>query len=148
MIQLPPDFREFLRLLQQHGVEYLLVGGYAVAYYGYPRATIDLDIWIPPRIDNAAKVINTLEEFGFSDPGVTPEFLCRENQMLRMGVPPLRLELMNSVSGLRFEDSYRRRVLAEIDGVLICLVKLEDLIVNKRASNRPKDQNDLLNLPS
>lgn len=87
MTLLPPDFSEFLRLLNSHNVRYLLVGGYAVGYYGYPRATADMDIWVEIRPENVEKVIAALADFGFA--GVEPELFAKDKQVLRMGVPPL-----------------------------------------------------------
>jgi predicted nucleotidyltransferase len=145
MTLLPPDFREFLRLLNSHGVRYLLVGGYAVGYYGYPRATADMDIWVEPGSENVAKIIAVLAEFGFA--GVNPELFEKDEQVLRMGVPPLRIELLTGVSGVKFEDCYPARTLAKFGEVEVSLIGLEDLKINKAASGRHKDLNDLEHLP-
>src|SRR3954468_5450104 len=107
MILLPPDFREFLQLLNSHKVRYLLVGGYAVGYYGYPRATADMDIWVATDSENVEKVIAVLAEFGFAE--VEPELFAKEQQVLRMGLPPLRIELLTGVSGVKFEECYSQR---------------------------------------
>ncbi|MDX1524140.1 MAG: hypothetical protein R3264_21095, partial [Anaerolineae bacterium] len=88
-IHLPPDFKEFLQLLNSHQVEYLLIGGYAVGYYGYPRATADMDIWIAINLENATKVVNVLQEFGFGIEELTPDLFLKEEQIIRMGVPPM-----------------------------------------------------------
>lgn len=104
MILLPPDFREFLQLLNSHRVRYLLVGGYAVGYYGYPRATADMDIWVATDAENVERVLTALAEFGFAE--VEPELFAKEQQVIRMGVPPLRIELLTGVSGVEFEDCY------------------------------------------
>ena len=143
MIHLPPDFRDFLRLLGAHGVEYLLIGGYAVGYHGYPRATADMDIWVPRERPNAERLVAALREFGFAGAEVTPELFLDPNQIVRMGVPPLRLEILSEISGVEFRPCYARRVAAEIDGVPVQLISLEDLKLNKRASGRHKDLADL-----
>src|SRR5215475_8749269 len=105
-ITLPPDFKEFLRLLNTHDVEYLLIGGYAVGYHGYPRATNDLDIWIAVHPDNAERVTRALREFGFDVPGLSSKLFLDDKRIVRMGVPPLRIEVMTSISGVAFEECY------------------------------------------
>ena len=146
-IHLPPDFKDFLRLLNKHQVEYLVVGGYAVAYHGYPRATADLDVWIAVHPRNASKLVSVLKEFGFDVPELSPEIFLKEKQVIRMGVPPIRIELITTASGVRFEECYARRVTDEWDGVPVALIDLECLKANKRASGRHKDLNDLEHLP-
>lgn len=145
MILLPQDFREFLQLLNSHKVRYLLVGGYAVGYYGYPRATADMDIWVATDAENVEKIIAVLDEFGFT--GIEPELFLKEKQVLRMGVPPLMIELLTGISGAEFEDCYPARTVANLGGVEINLISLEDLKTNKAASGRYKDLNDLEHLP-
>ncbi|WP_420640604.1 hypothetical protein [Candidatus Leptofilum sp.] len=99
-IRLPADFKEFLQLLNAHNVEYLLIGGYAVGYYGYARATVDMDIWIAINPANAVQVVATLKTFGFNLPELNKDLFLQENQVIRMGVPPMRLEILTSISGL------------------------------------------------
>jgi predicted nucleotidyltransferase len=140
-IRLPADFKEFLRLLTSTGVEYLVVGGYAVNYYGYSRATADIDIWIAIGDVNTEKVAGALREFGFAK--AEPEIFREPGKVIRMGVPPVRLEVLTSISGVEFEECYGRRVQAELDGVAIDLISLEDLKKNKAASGRLKDLLDL-----
>ncbi|HEY0174284.1 MAG TPA: hypothetical protein VGB98_24925 [Pyrinomonadaceae bacterium] len=145
MTLLPPDFREFLRLLNSHGVRYLLVGGYAVGYYGYPRATADIDIWVETGAENVAKLVSALAGFGFA--GVEPELFAKDERVIRMGVPPLRIELLTGVSGVKFDDCYPARTVATLDEVEVSLIGLKDLKANKAASGRYKDLNDLEHLP-
>jgi predicted nucleotidyltransferase len=145
-IQLPPDFKEFLRLLNSHQVEYLLIGGYAVGYYGYPRATADMDIWIATEPENAAKVVEVLQEFGFGVEDLTPDLFLKAEQIIRMGVPPVRVELLTTISGVSFEECYAARQIDILDGVEVALISLEHLKINKKASGRYKDLNDLENL--
>lgn len=146
-IRLPQDFKEFLKLLNARKIKYLLIGGYAVGYHGYPRATADMDIWIAMQPDNAKKIVAALKEFGFDIPGLSAELFLKENQIVRMGVPPVRLELTTSISGVEFDECYRARVVAKIDGVRVNLISLKHLKLNKKASGRHKDLNDLENLP-
>ena len=96
-VHLPPDFREFLQLLNSRQVEYLLIGGYAVGYYGYPRATADIDIWIAIKPENAEKVVKVLQKFGFGVEELTPALFLAEEQIIRMGVPPMQIEILRPV---------------------------------------------------
>jgi hypothetical protein len=134
-------------LLNSAQVEYLLLGGYAVAYYGVPRATGDMDVWINPDAANTARLVVALRQFGFTDATITPERFTKPGQVFRMGVPPLRIELLTSVTGLDFPAAYSRRRLVRIDDVGVTLIALEDLQANKRAVGRRKDLDDVDNLP-
>ncbi|MBP7936840.1 MAG: hypothetical protein KA354_19535 [Phycisphaerae bacterium] len=145
-IQLPRDFREFFQLLNANQVEYLLVGGYAVIYYGYPRSTGDLDVWVATNADNARKLLATLDQFGFGHAGATAEVLSEPNRVIRMGVPPLRIEIQTSISGATFADCYARRLIADLGGIPVPVISVEDLKRNKRAAGRHKDLTDLENL--
>ena len=146
-VHLPPDFKDFLRLLNAHQVEYLLVGGYAVGYHGYPRATADMDIWVAISPKNADKLAVVLKAFGFDVPELSADLFLEENQIIRMGVPPVRIEIITTASGVTFEDCYAERVADELDGIEVNLISLEHLKINKRASGRHKDLNDLEHLP-
>ena len=147
-IQLPPDFREFFRLLNANQVEYLLIGGYAVGYHGYPRATVDLDVWIAVSPENARRVLAVLGQFGFGGvTGASAELLTRPDHVIRMGVVPLRIEIQTGISGVSFSECYARRVIASLDDVPVSIISAEDLKRNKRAAGRHKDLADLDNLP-
>ena len=124
MVKLPLDFKEFLNLLHIHRVNYLLVGGYAVAAHGYPRFTGDLDLWIQTSAENAENVLRVCREFGFDVPNLRAELFIDPNQMTRMGHPPLRIEILNSVSELRvwtpcldFRSSMRGRIVFRMFGM-------------------------------
>ena len=144
---LAPDFKEFLRLLDAHGVEYLLVGGYAVGFYGYPRTTGDMDVWIAARPDNAKRVAAALREFGFEAPSLSPSLFLEPGRIVRMGVPPMRIEIFTAVSGISFESCYPLRTKAVIDGIPVSFLDVENLKKNKRAAGRHKDLDDLEHLP-
>jgi hypothetical protein len=146
-IQLPIEFKEFLQLLNSNGVEYLLVGGFSVGYYGYPRATGDIDVWINTSKENAANVTKALVEFGFDEANVNPQSFRRKNKVFRMGVPPLQIDILTDVSGVAFKACYKKRVIAEIDGIQVSVISLVHLKQNKRASGRHKDLDDLEHLP-
>jgi hypothetical protein len=145
--RLPPDFKEFLQLLNAHQVEYLLIGGYAVGYHGYPRATVDMGVWIAISPANAKKIVTVLGEFGFQSPELTTEIFLIEKRIVRMGVPPLRIEVTTGIDGVEFEECYAERISDSIDGVPVNLINLRHLKINKQASGRPKDLNDLEHLP-
>src|SRR6185295_1003592 len=147
MIQLPPDFKEFLSLLNEKKVEYLLIGGYAVGYHGYVRATGDIDVWIAPNPENADRTISALREFGFELPGDSQNLLLIPDNVLRMGVPPVRIEVLISISGIGFDEAYAERVTAIIDDVEVPVISLHHLKINKRAAGRPKDKIDVEHLP-
>ena len=146
-IHLPPDFKEFLKLLNAHQVEYLLIGGYAVSYHGYPRATADMDIWIAMQPANAERIVAVLKEFGFDLPELSPELFLKEWQIIRLGVPPVRIDLATTVSGVNFNECYAERVVDILDGVKVNLISLRHLKINKKASGRHQDLADLENLP-
>jgi hypothetical protein len=116
-IRLPPDFKEFLKLLKEHNVRYLLIGGYSVGYHGYPIATADMDIWVAMQPANAEKIVAVLREFGFDIPELSTELFLIAGQIVRMGVPPVRLELTTSISGVEFEECYQDRVIDNLDGI-------------------------------
>jgi hypothetical protein len=142
-IRLPPDFREFFQLLNSELIEYLLVGGYAVGYYGYPRATGDLDIWIAVTEANAAGMARVLERFGFSKKAAPPELFLKQDAVVRIGMPPLRIDLLTGVSGVDFTECYASRTLAVVDGVEVSVIGLDHLRANKRMAGRAKDVDDL-----
>jgi hypothetical protein len=146
-MKLPNDFKEFLKLLNANKVEYLLIGGYAVGYYGYPRATADMDIWVAMNPANAEKVIAVLKKFGFSQPDLSPALFVKEKQIIRMGFPPVRIEIATTISGVNFEECYAQRVTAELDGVKTNIISLPHLKANKKASARHQDIADLEKLP-
>jgi len=147
MIRLPADFKEFLRLLNDRSVEYLLVGGHAVGLHGYPRATAEMDVWVAVNPQNADQLTEAVKEFGFAVPDLNPSMFLGKGKIIRMGLPPLRIEIMTDITGVQFEDCYQRRMVAEIEGVQVPYIHLEDLKVNKKAAGRLKDLNDLENLP-
>ncbi|MBI2757135.1 MAG: hypothetical protein HYX49_00485 [Chloroflexi bacterium] len=145
-LTLPTDFKEFLRLLKEHDVRYLIIGGYAVGYHGYPRATEDLDIWVAVHPDNALKLVSVLKVFGFDNPDLTPDLFLQKPKIIRMGFPPMRLEISTSISGVEFDECYQTRIVDVLDGVEVNLIDLEHLKRNKKASGRAKDIADLENL--
>ena len=146
-IEFPIDFSEFLKLLNAHRVEFLLIGGLAVSHHGYPRSTSDMDVWVSRNRANAERLVNCLREFGFGTPELTPELFEDPNRIVRMGQAPVRIEILTQISGVEFEKCFRRADSLDVDGNIIRVISLQDLRTNKRASGRPKDLDDLENLP-
>ena len=144
---LPPDFKEFLKLLNDKNIQYLLIGGYAVGYHGYPRATNDMDIWIAINPQTAKKMVMVLKEFGFNVPQLSEELFLKEKSVVRMGIAPIRIEILTTISGVDFEECFKQRIVDEIDGVEINIIGLKHLKINKKASGRHKDLDDYENLP-
>lgn len=145
-VNLPEDFEEFLKLLNEQGVRYLLIGGYAVGYYGYPRTTADMDIWIDASPENAERVLRTFHQFGLHDPALSIDVIREPGKILRMGVPPMRIEVLNEIDGVVFDSSYANKERVMLGEIEIDLISLRDLKENKRASGRHKDLDDLEHL--
>lgn len=141
------DFKEFLKSLNSNSVEYLLIGGYAVGIYGHIRATNDLDIWVNVSLENAAKIERAVREFGFAAAGPTSELFLARNNVVRLGVPPIRIEILTSISGVEFESCYAEKKMIQIDEMIVPVISLARLRENKEASGRAKDLADLENLP-
>lgn len=146
-IRLPQDFREFLRLLNFYEVEYLIVGGFAVGYHGYPRATGDMDIWVATSPENADKMVSVLKEFGFNVPELNAALFMKKRQVIRMGAPPIRIEVLTDISGVSFKECYENRITDFVDDISVNIISSEHLRRNKKASGRIKDINDLEHLP-
>ncbi len=146
-LELPNDFKEFLKLLRAHDVKYLLIGGYAVAIHGYVRSTNDIGFWVAKAPDNADRVVKLLKEFGFDMPELSRDLFLKRDQIVRMGVEPVRVEVTTTISGVEFEDCYPGRVETTLNDLPVTVINLRDLRINKEASGRLKDLADLENLP-
>jgi len=145
--ELTPEFREFLACLNRAGVEYLLVGGFAVNHYGYHRSTEDIDFWIAASDANFDRLLMAVRDFFDGDlEGLDKKFL-KNNEALFFGGVPNKIEVFKHCSGLEFTEAFPRRVEVTIDGVPVKMICLNDLKINKRASGRHKDLADLENLP-
>lgn len=141
------DHLEFIRLLNKHKVEYLLIGGVAVNLYGYSRGTGDIDIWIGPSGSNRERVIAAVEEFGY-DTSDYKKMDIDEITMFSLGSrnEPGHIELTNRIAGIKFDEAYSRVQAKEIEGTQIKVIHYNDLIINKLASARPRDLDDVENL--
>lgn len=137
------DFREFVELLNKHAVRFLLVGGYAVGFYGHPRYTGDLDIWISNAPENAMRMVKVMEDFGFSSLGLKSSDFQTPGYVFQMGRPPFRIDILTSADGIDFETCYERRELMRFESMEIPFISLDDLITNKKATSREKDLGDV-----
>jgi len=139
------DMRDMLQALTEAQVRFLVVGAFAMAVHGLPRATGDIDIWIRPDPQNAARVMAALRAFGapVEQHGVVAADFAAEGVVYEMGVPPNRIDLLTRIDGVTFDDAFARRIVGALLGVAVPVIGLSDLIANKRASGRPKDLVDL-----
>lgn len=140
------DFKEFIESLNDNGVHYLVIGGYAVAQHGYPRYTKDIDVWIEMTIDNAIKVVKALDQFGFSSLGLKEADFLEADQIIQLGYPPSRIDILTTLPGVEFAECYSSRVVVNMDGISVNFIDLENLKRNKKASGRHQDLADLENL--
>lgn len=143
---LHPDFREFAASLNEHDVRYLVAGGYAVAFHGHPRYTKDIDIWIERERNNVRRLLDALDAFGFGAVGLDEDDFLSPDQIIQLGYPPNRINLLTDLQGVNFSSAYDEKVTEDIDGVPIHFIGLEDLKRNKRAVGRHQDLADLENL--
>ncbi|MBI1299918.1 hypothetical protein GC175_33760 [bacterium] len=143
---LDQDFREFIASLNANDVRYLVVGGYAVAFHGHPRYTKDIDIWIELEPTNAQRVITALVEFGFSSLDLKPEDFLVADQIIQLGYPPNRIDLITTLEAVDFDACYAAREDAVFEGVVVHFIDVENLKKNKTASGRPQDLADVANL--
>jgi hypothetical protein len=137
------DFIDFIELLNLHQVEYMVVGAHALAFHGRPRHTGDLDIWIKPSLENAEKMVAVLKDFGFDSLGLTKDDFLKENYVTQLGYPPLRIDILNAISGVDFDDAYQGKVIGQYEDLSILFINISDFIANKQASGRPKDIGDI-----
>jgi len=136
------DYRDILLALSNRKVKFLLIGAYAMAAHGYPRSTIDIDLWIMPDAENAVLVLQALEDFGAPIGDLSVDDLQKEGIVFQIGVAPRRIDILTSIDGLKFEDAFVNSQTIEIDGIPIKILSLADLIKNKRSTGRTKDLAD------
>lgn len=137
------DFREFIQLLNDNDVHYLVVGGHAVAFHGHPRYTKDLDVWVWIDEANAQKIVVALNQFGFASLGLTVADFLEPNTTIQLGYPPSRIDILVGLSGMNFEQCFKERVETILDGLKVNFIDLESLRRAKRLSGRPRDLDDL-----
>ena len=137
------DFKEFIQLLNEHKVEYLIVGGYALAFHGYPRFTQDIDFWIWTDGENATRIITVLGKFGFNSLNLQEEDFLNEENIIQLGYPPNRIDIINQIDGVAFKDAFENREVFKNEQMVMNFIGIEQLIQNKKASGRLQDLADL-----
>ena len=136
------DYRDILHALSDENVRFILVGAYALAAHGYPRATMDIDIWVMPSPDNAEAVLRALRSFGSPLHNLTNKDLEVDGTIFQIGIAPRRIDIITEATGLKFEQAYQNSVLVNIDGIDVHIPSIDDLIINKKATGRTKDLAD------
>ncbi len=139
---LDQNFKEFIKLLNANDVKYLVVGGFAVAYHGYPRYTKDIDFWIWANPDNADKVLKTVSDFGFGSLGLMKADLLNEDNIIQLGYEPNRIDITTNLDGVNFETCYDQKLETTFEGIPVNFINLKDLIKNKLSTGRLKDKVD------
>lgn len=138
-MELNPDWSEFVELLNESGVEYLVIGAFALAFHGLPRATGDIDFWVRNTSENAGRLLSALDRFGFSSLGLKAEDFMSPNAVIMLGRPPRRIDLLTGIDGLEFDESWQRRVLGHLGSMPVYFISRDDFVKNKLAAGRPKD---------
>ena len=145
-MELDKDFNEFVASFIEHDVRFLIVGGYALAAHGQPRATGDLDAWVWTDETNAKRILDALSQFGFGELGMTVADFSRPDSVIQLGFPPYRIDILTSIDGVEFDGAWDRRVMISLNGRDVPFISLEDLIANKSAAGRPQDIADVKRL--
>lgn len=140
---LQKDLKEFVALLNAHKVDYLIVGGHAAAFHGYPRFTGDIDFFVRPTVANANRVLTVLADFGFGSAGITVDTLTGSGKVIQLGQPPNRIDLMSSISGVDFDSAWKDRVESQLDGFPVAFIGRDSLLKNKRSTGKTKDRDDV-----
>ena len=142
-MEIQKDFKELLELLNAHEVEYLVVGGYALAFHGAPRFTGDIDLFVKPDAQNAKRVLSALDEFGFGSLNLSQADFTSPDNVIQLGVPPVRVDIMTSLTGIPWDKARAGRTPGSYSGITVHFIGREDLIANKHALGRKKDLADL-----
>ena len=140
------DFSEFIASLNNRGVEYLVIGGYAVAFHGHPRYTKDIDLWVGNDRTNVERLLLAITDFGMGSLGLTADDFMKDGQMVQLGYPPNRIDLIVGIKGLDFATAYVRRETTILDGLPVNFAAKADLIAAKRIAGRHQDLADIENL--
>ena len=136
------DYADMVKAMLDEGVEFMLVGGYAVLFHGYPRTTFDIDLWVRPSPGNAPKVLAALHRFGAPVQDVTAADFDHPDMVYQIGVPPCRIDILTRIDGVAWEEAEANAILRNVDGLSLKVIGLAELIRNKRASGRTKDAAD------
>jgi len=147
-MELDKDFNEFVELFLEHNVRFLIVGGYALAAHGLPRATGDLDAWVWVNPENAQNIMRALNAFGFQNLSLTESDFSKEDSIIQLGYPPFRIDILTSIDGVVFDQAWEKKIVVELNGMNVPFIGRDDLITNKKASGRPQDIADVSRLTS
>lgn len=140
------DFKEFVKSLNDNGVRYLVVGGYAVALHGYPRYTKDMDVWVEMTQENASRIVKALDQFGFGSLNLKESDFTVPDQIIQLGYPPRRIDILTTLPGVEFSKCYPSHTTVNVEGISVNFIDLENLKKNKKATGRHQDLADLENL--
>jgi len=143
IMEIRNDFKELLVLFNKHKVEYLIVGGYALAFHGAPRFTGDMDLFVRPVLENARRILTALNEFGFGSLDLSENDFTTPGKVIQLGVPPIRIDIITSISGLSWEKADMGKVPGQYGRIPACFIGREDFITNKKATGRKKDASDI-----
>ena len=147
-MELDKDFNEFVELFLEHNVRFLIVGGYALAAHGLPRATGDLDAWVWIKPENAQNIMRALNAFGFQNLSLTESDFSKEDSIIQLGYPPFRIDILTSIDGVAFDQAWEKKIVVELNGMNVPFIGRDDLITNKKAAGRPQDIADVSRLTS
>ncbi|KAA3617000.1 MAG: hypothetical protein D8M58_04615 [Calditrichaeota bacterium] len=142
-MEVQPDFKELLKLFNAHKVEYVIVGGYALAFHGAPRYTGDIDLLVKPDKENSNKIISVLAEFGFGSLGLSAEDFQSPDRVIQLGVPPIRIDIITSITGVETREIFSKKIEGMYGDVPVKYIDRQHLIINKRCTGRKKDLSDL-----
>jgi hypothetical protein len=142
-MEIQQDFKDLLELFNAHKVEYIVVGGYALAFHGAPRYTGDIDIFVKPDDENAVRIMSALEDFGFGSVGLAAQDFGRPGQVVQLGVPPVRIDIITSISGVSWDEAFSNRAAGQYGDIHVHYIGHEQFIINKKAIGRKKDLADL-----
>jgi len=142
-MELAQDFKDLLTLLEKYNVDYMIVGGYALAFHGAPRYTGDIDIFVKSDIVNSTKLLSALHDFGFISLGLTQDDFCIPDQVIQLGLPPVRIDILTSISGIDYETAKSHSINTKYGTTSVCFISRDDYLINKRASGRNKDLADI-----
>jgi predicted nucleotidyltransferase len=142
-MEVQKDFREFLALLNEHEVKFMIVGGYALAFHGAPRYTGDIDVFIKPDSENAQRIIKVLEEFGFSSLELSVDDFQDENNVIQLGLPPVRIDIITSISGVTWEEADASKEPGHYGDVAVFYIGKNQYVTNKRSTGRARDIADI-----
>jgi len=142
-MEVQKDFKEFLGLLNDHEVEYMIVGGYALAFHGAPRFTSDIDVFVKPDSRNAQRILKVLEAFGFGSLDLSGDDFQKKDSVVQLGLPPVRIDIITSISGVSWEQAEASKEPGMFGDVPVIYIGKDQYVANKKATGRTKDIADI-----